>query len=137
MASKTLVETTIQNHDTLDYREYLQTDHWRNLRNKIVKERKACALCSLDSSLQVHHIRYRRNKKSILFDERDSDLVLLCEWCHELWHLINGKTILSKRKINRVVNLFFNYDMDMEDAIAACITKAKYRAAIRKLESSK
>ena len=73
----------------LSYREYLETDHWRETRAAaIARAGGKCALCprvaegSETSRLHVHHRTYER-----LGEELPADLVVLCAWCHEAYEL--------------------------------------------------
>lgn len=68
---------------TMPYKEYLQTEHWRNLRGQMLKRAKFhCQLCNRgDISLHVHHRTYERRG-----NEQLSDLIVLCATCHETFH---------------------------------------------------
>jgi hypothetical protein len=70
------------------YVEYIESDHWIALRNKIVDERKKCEICNHDRGLQVHHLHYLS-----LGVEKDEDLLLVCLRCHDVIH--NGNWITS------------------------------------------
>ncbi len=63
------------------YSKYLHTKEWVSKRNKIREERKCCELCGSTDKLQVHHLTYEN-----LGNEKDEDLMLLCENCHNLEH---------------------------------------------------
>lgn len=66
----------------LTYSEYLKTDHWQFQRRRalILGDRK-CRICGSQDRLETHHNTYER-----LGHERDSDLVVLCHNCHQLFH---------------------------------------------------
>lgn len=68
---------------TMPYREYLQTEHWRNLRGQMLKRAKFhCQLCNRgDLSLHVHHRSYAHRG-----EEPYSDLIVLCADCHKTFH---------------------------------------------------
>jgi len=71
-----------------NYIEYLKSDHWKE-RRKAFKSKSCgrCFICEKKSgSMDVHHKTYSRNGKSILFDERDDELCLLCHDCHFRMH---------------------------------------------------
>lgn len=71
----------------IGYDAYLHTLHWRNKRKHIYKIRnKTCELCGakLREHFNVHHKTYKR-----VGNEKDKDLMLLCEDCH---HLLHSKT---------------------------------------------
>lgn len=66
----------------MKYTTYLATDHWRELREaKLLEANYRCQKCKRKSRLQVHHVDYAR-----LGRERLSDLMVLCESCHEKEH---------------------------------------------------
>jgi hypothetical protein len=61
------------------YAEYLQTPHWRSLRAwALERAGNRCQLCGSAKELEVHHNTYER-----LGCEWPSDLVVLCDPCHE------------------------------------------------------
>jgi 5-methylcytosine-specific restriction endonuclease McrA len=67
----------------MTYTQYLQTEHWQQLR--VDARRKydhKCAICLSVKPLEVHHFRYRSN----WFTCTVPDLVVLCEACHEMVH---------------------------------------------------
>ena len=69
------------------YRDYLKTDYWKERRAEFKKHTKnRCWLCHSRDNLQVHHKRYERKGRSILFQERHADLRLLCGRCHKQIH---------------------------------------------------
>lgn len=71
---------------TMPYAEYLKTDHWQNMRRKMLKRAGfSCQLCNASGvSLHVHHRTYERRGQ-----EAYSDLIVLCADCHETFHM-NG-----------------------------------------------
>jgi hypothetical protein len=72
----------IQRLKSLPYSEYLNTPHWRKVRDSIL-ERDAgkCKLCNSDQQLHVHHRTYQR-----LGEEIPEDLITLCASCHRTFH---------------------------------------------------
>lgn len=68
----------------ISYAEYLQTDHWENIRKRFwaSKLHKGCCyVCGGKTRLHVHHRSYRRIGR-----EKLSDFCLLCEACHSKTH---------------------------------------------------
>jgi 5-methylcytosine-specific restriction endonuclease McrA len=67
------------------YQEYLKTDHWRATRQRMIEHfEHRCQLCNaLRMVLHVHHRTYEN-----LGRERDIDLTVLCERCHDHFHRI-------------------------------------------------
>jgi len=70
-----------------NYREYLSTEHWKQLRvrffeSKLFERAKfSCLNCHQKDRLQVHHKTYRRLGKEWL-----GDMIALCPECHESLH---------------------------------------------------
>lgn len=66
----------------LTYAQYLDTDHWQTMRRLALEAADhACQLCGGTDELDVHHRSYERVGR-----ERLTDLVALCEPCHERHH---------------------------------------------------
>ena len=66
----------------MPYQEYLQTKHWRNKRYEALKRANhKCQLCGSKENLQVHHNTYDNRG-----NEKDEDLIVLCEICHAKFH---------------------------------------------------
>lgn len=86
------------------YNEYLQTDHWTEVRRFALKrDKNRCRTCSCSGTktnpLQIHHSRYSGNQNSdgsthVLFHEMDDDtcIITLCKRCHKGIHRIIKKT---------------------------------------------
>jgi hypothetical protein len=67
----------------MPYEEYLATSEWRTRRDRALSRGGwRCALCAAKNRLQVHHNCYDN-----IGDERDEDLTVLCDDCHERHHL--------------------------------------------------
>lgn len=65
----------------MKYRDYLNTDHWRNFRRRIYEKRKICQNCGgKDKKLNIHHIVYSR------FNETEDEVIVLCQDCHFKLH---------------------------------------------------
>ena len=67
----------------MKYQDYLKTKHWQRVRGDALERAEYhCAVCgSSEERLHVHHNTYKR-----LGNERDADLVVLCEECHAIFH---------------------------------------------------
>ena len=66
------------------YSEYLETEHWKRFRSKFLRKKrhKICFICGdTPKSIHLHHKTYKR-----LGNERISDVVALCQLCHEEIH---------------------------------------------------
>lgn len=62
------------------YRHHLSSDAWRATRRRLIAQaQNRCARCGcLVTYLEIHHRHYKT-----LGNERDHDLEVLCEPCHE------------------------------------------------------
>lgn len=78
----------------MPYKEYLQTNHWKNVKRKaLIRAGNKCQLCSSKLNLNVHHNTYENRG-----EEKDEDLVVLCENCHSKFHDVLNDNI-KKEKI--------------------------------------
>ena len=66
-----------------DYRKYIKSKAWRNLRKVVLERDKyACQKClATGKPLHVHHLNYNRVGR-----EKLTDLISVCEDCHGLEH---------------------------------------------------
>lgn len=72
----------LQDLRTMPYREYLQTDEWKETRADALRAAEyRCQLCCAGGRLHVHHRTYVRRG-----DEHIGDLIVLCAECHETFH---------------------------------------------------
>jgi 5-methylcytosine-specific restriction endonuclease McrA len=68
--------------DGFDYREYLASDAWDQIRRKVWnRARNRCERCKERPVSDVHHLTYER-----IGHERMEDLIALCRPCHEAAH---------------------------------------------------
>ena len=67
----------------ISYEEYLKSRHWRAVRKAaLVRAGRKCQLCGKNHRrLDVHHNCYDR-----LGAELDTDVVVLCDYCHTHFH---------------------------------------------------
>ena len=66
-----------------EYKLYLKSDHWKNLRAEKHKNpsRRRCGICGSREHIQTHHLRYKN-----IYDVETSDLRRLCGRCHMAAH---------------------------------------------------
>ena len=79
-----IIEQRVGNSKKLNtkYLEYLQSDHWVDLRKRYAKSHdQVCVVCGATENLHLHHKTYKRLGK-----ERFKDLVYLCSQCHSEVH---------------------------------------------------
>lgn len=65
-----------------EYKRYLKSDHWRDLRLRKFAQEPWCEVCGISQNRQAHHLRYKN-----LLDCDLSDLMTLCDQCHKDLHL--------------------------------------------------
>ncbi len=87
-----------------EYKEYMQTEHWRDTREAaICRAHDRCQVCGdTEGKLNAHHNTYVN-----LWDEQPEDLVVLCRECHVIFHG-NGKIKVmrhgpSESRVQKVV----------------------------------
>lgn len=70
----------------IPYNEYLQTEHWKRVRERILRQSGyKCQSCGSLCNLNVHHNTYENRGH-----EKDEDLVVLCFDCHQKFHNTNN-----------------------------------------------
>ena len=85
--------------DRKSYRdEYLNSEHWNELRERKLKETPLCETCGSKFRVEPHHINYRN-----LYDVQLSDLKTLCRSCHTKIHsdMRAAKILLAKKMETR------------------------------------
>lgn len=65
-----------------DYKDFIESDDWKVKRKMLISERRVCERCGTDVGLQVHHRHYNKEFGT----EKDDDLLVLCEDCHNNAH---------------------------------------------------
>ena len=76
----------LQELRSMPYEEYLQTDEWDEKRRRALwRADYKCELCNSNGKLHVHHKTYERRG-----EERNKDLIVLCENCHKTHHNVLG-----------------------------------------------
>lgn len=91
-----------------EYQKYLNSPEWKEKRKEIFEKRKGiCELCGekLENKYHVHHDNYNN-----LGNEKESDLILLCENCHNDIHkrekrnkgyvILDNKVLTSEKWLN-------------------------------------
>lgn len=81
-----------------EYREYLKTEHWQEVRKaRLSVDKYRCYLCGTSKRLNVHHLRYDN-----LGDENvRKDLISLCLHCHLMLHRVQNATQAEYRRAVR------------------------------------
>ena len=76
----------IENRDTkYFYMQYLLSNTWRNKRELVlIRDNYTCQKCSSNNKLAVHHKTYKNR-----YNEKLSDLITLCNTCHNNEHVYN------------------------------------------------
>jgi 5-methylcytosine-specific restriction endonuclease McrA len=66
----------------VEYQSYIHSDVWRAKAEAAIERAGGrCQVCNGRSRLNVHHRTYQQ-----LGREADTDLIVLCRFCHELFH---------------------------------------------------
>lgn len=73
----------IKEMKSMDYKEYLLTEHWKHFISEAVKySNYKCQLCNKDhTQLHVHHKTYENRGR-----ETFNDIIVLCAECHSMVH---------------------------------------------------
>lgn len=80
------------NESFIFYNDYLKSKHWYFKRKEFFnKNSKICNKCRSKKNLVVHHKTYKHIGNELL-----SDLICLCEKCHNKFH--------SNKKLNKINN---------------------------------
>lgn len=85
----------INKYKKMDYKEYLNSEHWKSISTK-KKKNKKCAICHSDKNLDTHHLLYKN-----LYNVGLRDLRVVCRKCHCLLHYLhkNGFIIFKGDKM--------------------------------------
>ena len=76
-----------------DYEEHMNSKEWQKKRETVLMFwNYSCSICHSSINLHVHHRTYDR-----LGSELITDLLVLCEECHDLYHS-NGKLLTRERE---------------------------------------
>ena|SRR3990167_345812 len=87
----------------IEYNTYLQSPHWKQIKEKTYTHRKSCAVCKSIRYLNIHHRRYKTNNgRSVLYKEQPRHLIVLCNRCHFHWHNKHQKQKLMKHHLFRI-----------------------------------
>jgi 5-methylcytosine-specific restriction endonuclease McrA len=74
------------------YREYLRTEHWKQVRVRALEYADySCQVCESGGEVHVHHRTYDR-----LGAERPADLTVLCAKCHALFHRKDADDLVGR-----------------------------------------
>ena len=68
---------------SLDYQEYLQTEHWQHFKLEAIRHAgHKCQICNKDDcNLNVHHNNYDNRGR-----ETFNDVIVVCDDCHNMIH---------------------------------------------------
>lgn len=84
-------------HNTPEYRQYLHSPTWAELRNRVLeRDKHLCQGCLRNRATQVHHRTYQN-----LFQEFAFELEAVCDDCHIRIHGPTGLT--AQRSGNRLI----------------------------------
>lgn len=82
-----------------EYRDYLDSLHWKNLRATILGGKPSCQVCQEKEAKDVHHMVYRN-----IVDIKVTDLLPVCRDCHKIIHQAIRDNYISQRpeKIDKI-----------------------------------
>jgi 5-methylcytosine-specific restriction endonuclease McrA len=85
------------------YKEYLQSEHWKSLKERFYKSKRfknKCFVCNqVSEKYNIHHKTYKWRGK-----EKLQNLVALCSKCHTEVHFKDGVKLLNdKHTLNQRV----------------------------------
>ena len=114
----------------MDYNNYLKSNHWIEFRKKVYRNKKnrSCKICGSSDRLNIHHRKYQRENRAVLYGEHRGDIIVLCQSCHYLWHKLFDKKNLRTEHVYRIKNLL-GLGLQKQKAFANCVGK-KYRKMI-------
>lgn len=96
------------------YAAYLETDTWKEIRATVIaRDSFRCRVCNSPSDLRVHHRAYPKTYGT----EPLSDLITLCESCHELFHHVSSVKRVHRPPVKK--------PNSPNDAVNAILQKAK------------
>ena len=93
------------------YKEYLNSEHWKKFRKETYSKRKRCQKCSSKKKLNIHHITYVN-----IWKETQDDVLVLCNECHFRGHkkpqfikkMREGKELDFVKKARNTKRLLYN-----------------------------
>lgn len=98
----------------MSYNNYLKTFHWMKMKHSLYSKYNKCFFCRSKIGLNIHHRRYKTKKgRSILFREREADLLVVCNVCHKTIHDRYGTKELSNKVIKIACQLTRHNNMTL------------------------
>jgi hypothetical protein len=83
----------------MPYADYLQTEHWLTTRKRALHRAGfQCKACEATKALNVHHLTYAN-----LGRENETDLIVLCQPCHDLTHRLVNHGWKSQEQIDDIL----------------------------------
>jgi hypothetical protein len=93
------------------YKQYLQSPHWRKFRTKIYSYVRNCAACGSEENLNIHHLNYEH-----LYKETIEDVVVLCRICHGSLHRSEQMGFSRTEWIKLHCNKIYTYKEELRKA---------------------
>lgn len=109
--------------ENINYKELLRDKRWIKKRNEILsRDNNTCQHCgNQDRIMHVHHKRYIKDKMPWEYD--DTDLITLCEQCHENETESNSVMYLQYKELRDVFKSK-GLSMSLLESILASLTNA-------------
>lgn len=93
----------------MNYQEYLNSEHWKNIKKETYKKQDICVLCKSKDNLNIHHKSYKAKGVNVLYKEHKFKdlLIVLCKECHEEWHKYDEKWYaqITKKRMKQITKL--------------------------------
>jgi hypothetical protein len=120
------------NEQTFDYKEYLKSDYWKDIKQQVHKmDNNKCIICESENNLCVHHTTY-----DYLGNERLDLLVTLCKKCHYKYHKNNPqasyesykhfKALKEKELTENLYKVFIDNNIEKFDEMVNILNKNNY-----------
>lgn len=77
----------------MDYKTYLESEHWKNIREKALKRDNYRCKCGSRYRLEVHHHNYSHRGEECEIN----DVETICHECHEKTHREHIRTKRQKK----------------------------------------
>lgn len=121
----------------MKYKDYLKSEHWSLFKKSVYesKRRRKCRVCGDTSNLNVHHKKYTKGGKSVLFNETKGTIMVLCGSCHYLWHELVPNHKIKAKYVERIRNLM-KLGYTKEQAFSNCY-ESEYRSFLNNIPAGR
>lgn len=109
--------------NTLQYNQYMNSYQWEVTKKKYYSRHgKECRACKTNLDLHVHHLSYDK-----LGAEEDTDLVCLCQKCHNYVHrYIKERKLDLRSGTITAINHIQSYKSALKPQISSPLDKSEF-----------